>query len=593
MAILCKSTNRNVFVLLFLFRLVTTTNTCISPSDTGEIGKKLPNSTFMVIFEIGIHLCFKECEAYAICLSINFNPTTFMCELNSQKKNESLTLDNDSSFIYKEIPGVLDYTGKKCGTLSCKQYSKCVRTRSKEFVCIAVGCADPAPDLENGRVAIKTFSPPSVTFECNPGYTGVGTKNIINCPPGGKWSSLSYRCEPSVMLEHVAFHAVAYSSTNVTDIIFDHVITNIGGGYDNVTGVFTVSTTGLYVFSWTIETYGQLTEGALLVNGMQAGLSKAHQSFFNYDTSTSFAVLNLTVNDKLSVRVITGRAEARHTMFSGWKINKTDDTAFNALLSRAVSSSLIKYKNEGSVNSSHIVYDNETLDTDNAYSTSTGNFVAPRSGLYIFMMSALSNGSSWYSCTFHFSNGTSQPKVWVRWNGYYNSVSYMTFAWLDTGDAVYVDADNDVNPDALITTSVFAGWQLVDKMSVSRSTYPAFLASLSGDFSGTPVVFGTTYSGYHHGYSTTTGIFTADRDGVYVFLYNIEAQWNLVRATLNVNGIDIFETRSDGRSYVYDETSTAVSVLQLSSGDKVYVELKYGTVSGGESMFFGVLLFEL
>jgi hypothetical protein len=125
------------------------------------------------------------------------------------------------------------------------------------------------------------------------------------------------------MPEHVAFHAVAYSSTGVSTIIFDHVITNIGDGYDNTTGVFTVPTTGLYVFPWTIETYGQLTEGALLINGKQEGLSKAHQKSSNYDTTTSFVVLNLTVNDRVWVKVNRGRAEARHSMFSGWKINKT------------------------------------------------------------------------------------------------------------------------------------------------------------------------------------------------------------------------------------------------------------------------------
>jgi hypothetical protein len=77
-----------------------------------------------------------------------------------------------------------------------------------------------------------------------------------------------------------------------------------------------------------------------------------------------------------------------------------------------------------------------------------------------------------------------------------------------------------------------------------------------------------------------------------VFLYNIEAHTQITRATLNVNGIDIFETRSDGRNNGYDDTS-AVSVLQLSTGDKVSVARKYGTVDGGESIFFGVLLFEV
>jgi hypothetical protein len=127
---------------------------------------------------------------------------------------------------------------------------------------------------------------------------------------------------------------------------------------------------------------------------------------------------------------------------------------------------------------------------------------------------------------------------------------------------------------------------------VSKSTYPAFISHLESDFSGSPVIFPRTHSGYHHGYSTSTGIFTADRDGVYVFLYNIEAQSERVRTTLRVNAVDKFELVSDGRNTGYDDSS-AVSVLQLSSGDKVSVGRKYGTVDSGQSIFFGILLFEM
>lgn len=125
------------------------------------------------------------------------------------------------------------------------------------------------------------------------------------------------------MPDHVAFHAVAYSPTNNAVVIFDHVITNVGGGYDNTTGVFTVPTPGLYVFSWTIETYGQRTEAVLLVNGVQQALSRADQASSYYNTATSFAVLYHHTNDEVKVKVTTGSAQAMHTMFSGWRINKT------------------------------------------------------------------------------------------------------------------------------------------------------------------------------------------------------------------------------------------------------------------------------
>lgn len=125
----------------------------------------------------------------------------------------------------------------------------------------------------------------------------------------------------------------------------------------------------------------------------------------------------------------------------------TDDIAFFASLTREV-------------NGSVIVFDNKTLDTDRTYSTSTGRFVAPRSGLYVFMMSAVTYGPSHFT-SFIFSNGNSQPIVWVDSDGssLYDSGSCMSFGWLNAGDYVYVDAET------MTTHSMFAGWQLVDNSS--------------------------------------------------------------------------------------------------------------------------------
>lgn len=125
-----------------------------------------------------------------------------------------------------------------------------------------------------------------------------------------------------------------------------------------------------------------------------------------------------------------------------------------------------------------------------------------------------------------------------------------------------------------------------------KSNYPVFLAHLSSHSSKTPVIFDKTHSSYHHGYSVRTGAFTADRDGVYLFLYNIEAHNEIVRTTLRVNGIEKFETRSDGRHSDFDDTS-AVTVLELSVNDQVSVGVKDGTVDNPESLFFGVLLIEM
>ncbi|XP_078329258.1 fibrinogen-like protein A isoform X3 [Crassostrea virginica] len=68
----------------------------------------------------------------------------------------------------------------------------------EETLKVCTGCADPYPLLNNGMVIERTYDPITATYGCSPGFTSVGTGNKITCRPGGKWSALSYRCEPPV-----------------------------------------------------------------------------------------------------------------------------------------------------------------------------------------------------------------------------------------------------------------------------------------------------------------------------------------------------------------------------------------------------------
>ncbi|XP_062570590.1 complement C1q and tumor necrosis factor-related protein 9A-like [Saccostrea cucullata] len=166
-----------------------------------------------------------------------------------------------------------------------------------------------------------------------------------------------------VIPDQIAFHAVAYSNSGPGVVIFDHVISNIGSRYDSSSGIFTVPTTGFYVFSWSIETYEQLTEAALLVNGIEIRISKSDEIASYYDTITSFAILILIIKGKVWDKVKSGRAEAMQTMFSGWIINQRDSTAFYA----SITHDEIGYS---------IKFNNEVLDTDDDYSRYTGSFGA-------------------------------------------------------------------------------------------------------------------------------------------------------------------------------------------------------------------------
>lgn len=126
-----------------------------------------------------------------------------------------------------------------------------------------------------------------------------------------------------------------------------------------------------------------------------------------------------------------------------------------------------------------------------------------------------------------------------------------------------------------------------------KSNHPVFLASLSSNSSRTPVIFDRTNSDYHHhdGYSNSTGVFTADRDGIYIFFFHIVTKIELVVANLRVNGVEKLDIRSDGRNSYLDDAS-AVTVLELSLNDQVSIGVKNGTVDETGSFFFGVLLVE-
>ncbi|XP_061195876.1 hemicentin-1-like [Saccostrea echinata] len=159
------------------------------------IGKKLSITQIKILPDIGLETCFNKCQAHADCLSANYNRYEFVCQLISRKKSYNEKLIDDLDFIHVELPNIAHQSEKLCGVIACNNYSSCLRTSSGKDVCIATDCSEPLPTLRNGVVSSRTDSPISATYGCILGYTGVGSKNTIYCPPGGKWTSLSYRCE--------------------------------------------------------------------------------------------------------------------------------------------------------------------------------------------------------------------------------------------------------------------------------------------------------------------------------------------------------------------------------------------------------------
>lgn len=137
-----------------------------------------------------------------------------------------------------------------------------------------------------------------------------------------------------VQASAVAFYA--YMSANEPNpslhhaLIFDAVKTNVGDGYNQFSGMFTVPSTGLYVFTWTIYTgnHGQ-TGFYIYVNhdivGATFGETDNNQNDFDSDSGSM--VVSLNAHDNVYIRssmtcstYVISEAN-RRTTFAGWRLN--------------------------------------------------------------------------------------------------------------------------------------------------------------------------------------------------------------------------------------------------------------------------------
>lgn len=112
-------------------------------------------------------------------------------------------------------------------------------------------------------------------------------------------------------------------------IVYDHIMTNSGNGYNKHTGAFTAPIAGMYVFSWTTfadpHTYFPIE---LTHNSVRAGIIFV-QGDTIYNGVTGLAVIQLQQGDVVLVRsepgyIPQGNIHSEHhmkTSFSGWCIS--------------------------------------------------------------------------------------------------------------------------------------------------------------------------------------------------------------------------------------------------------------------------------
>ncbi|XP_052699422.1 complement C1q tumor necrosis factor-related protein 3-like [Crassostrea angulata] len=132
----------------------------------------------------------------------------------------------------------------------------------------------------------------------------------------------------------VAFYA--YMSANEPNpslhhsLIFNAVKTNVEGGYNQFSGMFSAPSPGLYVFTWTIYTgnHGQ-TGFHIYVNNdvVCATFGETDNNQNDYDSDSGSMVVSLNAHDNVYIRssmacttyVISDAM--RRTTFAGWRLN--------------------------------------------------------------------------------------------------------------------------------------------------------------------------------------------------------------------------------------------------------------------------------
>lgn len=134
--------------------------------------------------------------------------------------------------------------------------------------------------------------------------------------------------------EPIAFFAYMSNSEPNPSIyhalIFDVIKTNVGGGYNEFSGIFSAPSNGLYVFTWTIYTgdHGQ-TGFRIYVNHDEVvgtfGETDNNQNDFDSDSGSMVVALN--AHDSVYIRSsmtcttnVISEVGAR-TTFAGWRLN--------------------------------------------------------------------------------------------------------------------------------------------------------------------------------------------------------------------------------------------------------------------------------
>lgn len=111
--------------------------------------------------------------------------------------------------------------------------------------------------------------------------------------------------------------------------IFDEVKTNVGGGSNQYSGMFTAPSPWLYVLTWTIYTGSHDTTGfRIYVNHEVVGATfgETENNMDDFDSDSGSMVVSLSSHDNVYIRSslmcsTSVISDEMRTTFAGWRLN--------------------------------------------------------------------------------------------------------------------------------------------------------------------------------------------------------------------------------------------------------------------------------
>ncbi|XP_069119105.1 complement C1q-like protein 3 [Argopecten irradians] len=137
------------------------------------------------------------------------------------------------------------------------------------------------------------------------GYNGVpgpkGEPGLLGLP--GQKGEPGYNVPVAKSSFYVTNHvSVQYSHQTITNA---NPISNVGGHYNSATGIFTCSTPGVYLFSWSLDVWhGQNVFSHLDVNGKSIGELRV-QGSASFNTGSRVTIVTLSRGQTVQLKLTT------------------------------------------------------------------------------------------------------------------------------------------------------------------------------------------------------------------------------------------------------------------------------------------------